>query len=97
MDLQSSTILIILKYAIVAIALMTAFIYIKLAIIYKGQPCAWTKWGIAFIGLYWAFYYTQSIIGSFMLGHQIWVRSPLLITLALFTAMGILSLRKLEK
>jgi hypothetical protein len=89
----------LLKYPIVLVGLTMAIVHIKLAIKYKGMPCAWTKWGIALMGIYWAFYYMQSIVikGGIFSGHQVWVRSPILVTLALVTAMGILSLRRLEK
>lgn len=87
-----------LKIPIVIVSLILAVVHVMLAIKYKGQPCEWTKWGIAIMGLYWAFYYAQSLLyGGIFQGHQIWVRSPILITLSIMTAMGILSLRRINK
>lgn len=97
MDLEGILFLNIMKYLMVVAGLFMFVIYSILARRYKGQICAPIKWIIAGLGLYWAFYYFQSILGGLLPAHQIWVRSPLFVTLTAFTAMGILSLRKLEK
>lgn len=87
-----------LKYLLILVGLGVAIVYFILARKYKGQVCAPFKMAAAFVGLYWAFYYTQSVVfGGIFSHHQVWVRSPLLITLGVFLAMGILSLRRLEK
>lgn len=95
MDVESSVILYIMKFAIVAVALLMAYAEIRQALRLKGSGYAWVKWCLGIMGLYWAVYYLRSIIG-FELGitHQIWVRSPLLLTLAFVAAGAILSLRR---
>ena len=87
----------ILKYFLVAVGFSIGFVYARLAKIYWKQPCGLSKLGISIAGFYWAFYYVRSILDISIPLHQIWVRSPLLWTLAFVLAMGILSLRRLER
>ena len=95
MDVESNIILEIMKYFIVIVSLIMAYAEMKQARRLKGSGYAWVKWCLGVAGLYWAVYYTRSII-SLNLGptHQIWVRSPLLLTLAFVAAGAILSLRR---
>jgi len=85
------------KYLLVLAGLSLGVVYTILAIRYKGYACEIPKWVIAICGFYWAFYYLQSILGGILAAHQIWVRSPLFITLIAVLLMGILSLWRLEK
>lgn len=92
--MESSVIMQILKYIIAGAGLVTCVVYASLARRHKGTPIAIIDWMIAGIGLYWAFYYVQSILGGLVTPHQVWVRSPLLVTLALFIAKGLTNLRR---
>ena len=94
MDIESSIVLIILKYCIVACGLLMAYAEVRQAIRLKGVSYAWVKWGLGLMGIYWSFYYFMSIIGKPLASHQVWVRSPLLLTLALVSAGAIMSLKR---
>lgn len=97
MEVESNIVLNVMKYLIVAIALLMAYAEIRQAIRMKGVYGHWVKWGLGLMGLYWAFYYTRSIIGIELgMTHQIWVRSPLLLTLALVAAGATISLRRIK-
>lgn len=87
----------LLKYLIAISGLGIGIVYLKLAIKYKGLICAYPKWIISLLGFYWCGYYIRSILNIGVTGHQIWVRSPLFVTLAAVLFMGILSLWRLEK
>ena len=95
MDVESNIILEIMKYFIVVVALIMAYAEIRQALKLKGSGYAWVKWCLGGAGIYWAVYYIRSIL-DLNLGpvHQIWVRSPLLLTLAFVAAGAILSLRR---
>lgn len=94
MDIESSLVLNVMKYFIAAVGLLMAYAEMRQALRLKNVPYAWVKWGLGIMGIYWAFYYTMSIVGSPLASHQIWVRSPLLLTLSLITAGAILSLKR---
>jgi hypothetical protein len=90
--------LIIGKYLLIAVGIVNTILYAKLAWSYRKEPCGIIKLGISIMGFYWGFYYIQSFFTNpILVGHQVFVRVPLFLTLVLFTALGILSLRKLEK
>ena len=99
MDLETSVILIGMKACIVAVSLILTYAEIRQAIRLKGSGYAWIKWALGILGIYWAFYYTQSLVipGGILNGHQIYVRSPLLLTLAFVAAGAIFSLRRGNK
>ena len=97
MDVENSVVLNLMKYCIVAVALVLAYVETRRAISMRGTGYGWIFWSLSFIGVYWAFYYTQSILGGLIPAHQVWVRSPLLITLALVAAGAIMSLRNIKK
>lgn len=95
MELQDSIVLEVLRYFIVAVGLLMCYVEVRQALRLKHVNYAWVKWGLGVMGLYWAFYYLINIIESqLFVGHQIWVRSPLLLTLSLITAGEILSLKR---
>ncbi len=95
--LESVWMLEFLKYLVAGAGLGIGIIYTKLAIRYKGFICAYPKWVLAILGFYWCGYYIRSILNIGISSHQIWVRSPLFVTLAAILFMGILSLWRLEK
>lgn len=82
-----------MKLAIVIVALIMAYAEFGQAIRFRW---AWTKWGLGFMGLYWAAYYIQSLLGIGLLQHQIWVRSGILMMLALVGANALMSLRRIR-
>lgn len=97
--MESLLIPIIFKYLIAIVGLLIGLVYSKLFLIYRGQSCSIPKFVLAFLGFYWCFYYAQSIlvVGGIFQAHQIWVRSPLFVTLTAILFMGLLSLWRLEK
>lgn len=95
--LESVWMLELLKYLVAACGLGIGIIYMKLAIRYKRYTCAIPKWILSFLGFYWCGYYVRSILDVGISSHQVWVRSPLFVTLAAILFMGILSLWRLEK
>lgn len=56
----------------------------------------WIKMAIGFCGIYWTFYYTRSILNVGIPAHQVWVRGPLMLTIALFACGALMSLRRSE-
>jgi hypothetical protein len=97
MDPDSIIILEVFKYLMVLAGLALGVVYGILTYRYRKFTCAIPKGVISFIGFYWVFYYMQSIFGGILPAHQIWVRSPLFVTLMAMLFMGILSLWKMEK
>lgn len=85
----------ILKYLIIAAGLMMAYAEMRQAVKLRKASYVWIKWALGFMGLYWAGYYLLSaaglIIGS---THQVYVRGPLLLTIALVAAGALKSLRR---
>lgn len=96
MDIESNIILNVMKYFIVAAALIMAYAEVMQALKYRREPWSWVKWALGIMALYWAFYYLQSILGGIISSHQIWVRSPLLLTISLVGANAIMSLRRVK-
>ena len=95
--LEGIIVLQIFKYLIAITGIAIGILYTILAIRYRGQACAIPKWVIAIMGFYWSFYYIQSILGGILASHQIWVRSPLFVTLMAILFMGWLSWWKIER
>lgn len=96
--IDDSIILELLKYFMVIFGFSIVIIYARLAKIYRKEACFLVKCGISILGFYWAGYYLKSIL-DIAIGptHQIFVRVPLVVTLVGIFAMGILSLRKMER
>lgn len=86
------------KFVIVLVALLMAYAEFAQVKLHKR---AWVKWGLGFMGIYWAVYYTYSLIrtmfGLLLEGHQIFVRSGLLLTLSLVTSNAILNWKALRR
>jgi hypothetical protein len=83
------------KYAIVIISLAMFVVFLLLSIRWKGKGYAWIGYGLSLFGMYWAVYYILSLSG-FVIGstHQFFVRSPIFLTLAWTTFLGIKLLRR---
>jgi hypothetical protein len=85
------------KVAIIIVALIMAYAEFKQGLMYRRR---WLKFGLAFMGLYWAGYYTYSLFrGYFDLSfpdHQIFVRSGILLTLALVGSGAWITLKELK-
>ncbi len=85
------------KYAIVIVAGIMAYAEFAQAIERK----AWVKWALGFMGLYWAGYYTFSILRSLfswrLYDHQVFVRSGILLTLALVGGNALMTLQVLRR
>jgi len=56
----------------------------------------WVKWGLGIMGAYWSLYYTRSILDISISVHQVWVRGPLFITIALVASGALMSLRRVR-
>ncbi len=95
MELQESIALEALRYFIVAVGLLMCYAEVRQALRLKHVNYAWVKWSLGVMGLYWSIYYFLSIIESnYLVGHQVFVRAPLLLTLSLVAAGAILSLKR---
>jgi hypothetical protein len=86
------------KGIIVIVGLLMAYAEFSQAIRYRRS---WVKWGLGVMGVYWAAYYTysfiRSIYGSRLEMHQIFVRSGILVTIALVTSGALMTLRELKR
>ncbi len=89
----------LIKGMIIIAALIMAYAEFSQAIMYKKS---WIKWGLGFIGIYWAAYYTYSLIQSItpglrLLAHQIFVRSGILLTVSFVAAGAIMTLKTYKR
>jgi hypothetical protein len=86
------------KYAIVIAALIMA--YAEFAQYFRHRK-SWIKLALGFMGLYWAAYYTYSILRVAldlrMPSHQVFVRSGILLTVALIGANAMMTLRIMDR
>lgn len=86
------------KYAIVLVSLIMA--YAEFAQYFKHRK-SWIKFALGFMGVYWAVYYVYSIyrtaFGMLLDAHQIFVRSGILLTVALVAANALMTLQVLNK
>jgi len=58
----------------------------------------WIKLCLGLVSIFWVFYYAQStIFGGILAAHQVWVRTPLLLTGGLVAAGGIYTLTRRKK
>lgn len=85
------------KLAIVVVALIMAYAELKQGILYRRR---WIKFGLAFMGLYWAVYYSYSLLRTHFEWafpeHRIFVRSGILLTLALVASGAYITLKELR-
>jgi hypothetical protein len=91
---SDNLILEIMKYGIVAVGLLVAYAELRQARMLIHTNYGWTKYGLGIMGLYWSAYYLRSILDIGIASHQIFVRGPLLLTLALIASGAIMSLRR---
>jgi hypothetical protein len=86
------------KIVIVIVGLLMAYAEWQQAIKYRRS---WVKWGLGFMGIYWAVYYIYSIVrevtGASLPTHQIFVRAGILLTLSLVASGAFLTLRELKR
>jgi hypothetical protein len=86
------------KIAIVVVALFMAYAELAQALKYRKR---WIKYGLAIMGLYWAGYYSYSLLRTrFDLTfpeHQIFVRSGILLTLSLVASGAWITLQELRR
>lgn len=86
------------KVLIIFFGLLMAYAEFKQAKYYRAS---WTKVALGAMGIYWAIYYAYSIYRSLFGGtletHQVFVRSGVLMTLALVSAVAVINLRTLKK
>jgi|LSQX01.3.fsa_nt_gb hypothetical protein len=86
------------KYAIVLVSLVMA--YAEFAQFFRHKR-TWVKFALGLIALYWAGYYTFSIMrglfGWQIYDHQTYVRSGILLTVALVGANAMMTLRVLNR
>jgi hypothetical protein len=86
------------KYAIVVVALVMA--YAEFAQYFKHRK-SWIKFALGVMALYWAAYYSYSIyrvlFNVYLNAHQIFVRSGILLTLALVGANALMTLQLLNR
>ena len=85
------------KLAIVIVALFMTYAEFKQGLMYRKR---WVKFGLAFMGLYWAIYYSYSLLRAYFdwpfPEHQIFVRSGILMTLALVASGAWITLKELR-
>ena len=86
------------KVLIVFAALIMAYAEFAQAIKYRRS---WIKWGLGFMGIYWAVYYTYSLIQAVtdlrLPQHQVFVRAGILLTVSLVASGALMTLRELRK
>lgn len=86
------------KVVIVIVSVLMAYAEFSQAARYKRS---WVKWALGVMGVYWAVYYTYSIIQAIadlrLPSHQIFVRSGLLLTISLVTSNALLTLREYKR
>lgn len=86
------------KYAIVLVALLMA--YAEFAQFFKHRK-SWVKFCLGVMAVYWAIYYSFSILrGMFgwqFYDHQVFVRSGILLSIALTGANALMTLRALNR
>lgn len=85
-----------IKYGIVIVCLIGGIAEMKIALLKKGTHYAWIKWALGWMLIYWAGYYTFSIIRSLfgftLEAHQIFVRAGIFLTVSFVTAGALRSL-----
>jgi hypothetical protein len=85
----------VMKWIIIVVWLIASVTQILGALQRPHKEYDWIKFGLGFISAYWAFYYTQSAFFRFIeLNHQVWVRTPLMLTGGLIAACGIYTLMR---
>ena len=94
MNLEDSVILNAMKWVVAMAGLLLAGVWYTVFVKIKDTAYRVIFALVAFIGIFWAFYYAQSIAGGLVLVHQIWVRVGILVTLSLFIAVGLALLRE---
>ena len=86
------------KGLIVVASLIMAYAEFAQAIRYRRS---WVKWGLGIMGIYWAAYYTYSIIQAMtdlrLPTHQIFVRAGILLTISLVASGALMTLKELRK
>lgn len=87
------------KLAIIFFGLVMAYAEFKQA---KHFHASWTKIALGMTGVYWAVYYAYSFYRNIakieqLDSHQMFVRSGILITVALISAVAILNLKVIKK
>ena len=87
-----------LKYFMVACGIILGCCSFKLARKLRKRKFDfnWLIWSLSFFGFYWAGYYLRSILDISINLHQVWVRTPLLLTLGVVTAGIIALLRRIK-
>ena len=96
MDIEGNLILNIMKYIIASAGLVVALVWWLVTRKFRQSAYKVLFWMVFCIGIYWAFYYVQSILGGFVVPHQIWVRAPILLSLGLFIGLGIALLKEMK-
>ena len=87
------------KGLIVIASLIMAYTEFAQAIKYRRS---WIKWGLGFMGIYWAVYYSYSLVRTVfeieqLPAHQIFVRAGILLTVSLVASGALMTLRELRK
>ena len=87
------------KGLIVIASLIMAYAEFAQAIRYRRS---WVKWGLGCMGIYWATYYSYSVIRSvFQIDqlptHQVFVRAGILLTVSLVASGALMTLRELRR
>jgi len=98
--MESNIILTIMKYIIAVAGIVVAFVWYLVARKFRHSEYIVVFWLVFVVGLYWSLYYSWSIIRTILdipfLGHQIWVRAPILLTLGILIGLGIARLKEIR-
>ena len=97
MNLEENVILIGMKWAIAIMGLGLTGIWLMAFKNFRNSAYRCIFMLKALVGLFWAFYYFQSLIGGIVTAHQIWVRAGILITLSASIAIGIAFLKERDQ
>lgn len=91
-------------FEVMKIALVAAGVYMSVTQGYQSYklikykyPSGWTHAGLSIMGLYWSWYYLRSILDIPLgHGHQVYVRSAILLTVMLAGAAGAFAIRRIR-
>jgi hypothetical protein len=84
-----------MKWILIIVWLIASVTQIWGALQKPHKKYDWIKFCLGLVSAYWAFYYAQSSFFRFItINHQVWVRTPLMLTGGVVAACGIYTLMR---
>lgn len=85
------------KYFMIVVWLIAGISQLMGAFRKPWREYSWIKVGFGIISIYWLFYYFQSaFVHVIEINHQVWVRTPLLVTGSFVAAAGLYTLLRVK-